>query len=185
MFSIISNPRYLKDPWNYVDWMAFILSLIYFIDIYVEDDSDWSHGLAPFLLVIVFYRNFSQIRVISYFNMFVGIINIIIQKLIVFFLILFYFYLTTSLLMVYLFREQDVKTNFQIAYLWTLFGGFFREDYYPNYAVVAILFSSLIVTVLLLNILIAYLSNLFSRLEEQQHVNDLKEKAGKIGRAHV
>ena len=83
--------------------------------------------------------------------------------------------------MVRLLPEQSKLTSFRAAYLWTLFGAIEGEDFTSGqFVTIAILFGTIIVTIILLNILIAYLSNVFSRLEEQQLVNDLKEKASMI-----
>ena len=108
-------------------------------------------------------------------------INIIIQKLVIFFVILVYFYVSSALLMLRLDPHNNFFENLSNAYVWTLFGGIGGEDFKSyKYAGIAIIFGTIIITVILLNILIAFLSNLFSRLEEQQSVNDLKEKASMI-----
>jgi hypothetical protein len=95
-----------------------------------------------------------------------------------FFLILLYFYMTSSLLMIKLFKGKSIQYVFEKTYVLTLFGGLSSEDFneYP-FAAISIIFGTLMITIVLLNILIAYLSNLFSRLEDCQLINDYKEKA--------
>ena len=46
-----------------------------------------------------------------------------------------------------------------------------------SYVTIAVVFGTVIVTIVMLNILIAFLSNEFSRLQDEQKINDLKEKA--------
>ena len=173
--------RYLKDLWNYIDWAVFILLLVYFFVYHDQPDSNANKVIAPMSLVFVYYRNFSHLRVIDQFTTLVGMINIIIQKLVFFFIIMIYFYIASAFLMIRLLPEQSKLTSFRTAYLWTLFGAIEEEDFASGcFVTIAILFGTIIVTIILLNILIAYLSNVFSRLEDQQKVNDLKEKASMI-----
>lgn len=143
--------------------------------------SDANKILASFSLLFVYYRSFSYLRIIDAFTTLIGMINTIIIKLLVFFFILFYLFIATGLVMVKLNKEKTVLENFQIAYLWTFFGGVEGSDFqeFP-YSTITILFGTILVTVVLLNILIAYLSNLFSRLEDQQRASDFREKASMI-----
>lgn len=66
---------------------------------------------------------------------------------------------------------------FRNAYIWILFGGVGEEDFELEWSAVPLVFSGILVSVLILNIIIAYLSNEFSRLEELQFVNNWKQKA--------
>jgi hypothetical protein len=62
------------------------------------------------------------------------------------------------------------------AYVFAFFGGVGAEDFTLfEYSAIPIVFSTLIVTVVLMNILIAFLSNAFSKLEEEQKINQLRE----------
>jgi hypothetical protein len=135
--------------------------------------------MGAMLMIIVYYRAFSYLQMLDVFTALVGIINIIIQKLIIFFIILFYFYIATGLLIYKIDPENNLKMSFMHAYYFTLFGGVDDNSFTMfSYVSIPIVFGTLMVSVILLNVLIAFLSNLFSRLEEQQLVNDLKEKAG-------
>lgn len=170
------------DPWNIIDWACFILLLVYF---YHSQDDDIDHFqeqlMAIVSLLVVYYRNFSYLRVIKPLTTFVGIITVVFQKLVVFGFILFYFYLVTALLMVRLFPDDDPWECFGNAYFWAFFGAASPEDFQRSpFAVIVIVFGSIIVTVILLNILIAYLSNIFCRLEDQQHIDYFREKAAMI-----
>ena len=167
--------------WNYVDWGIYVLLLVYFFGYSDKPDSKENQLIAPIAMILVLYRSFSQMRVIDAFTSLVGMINIIIQKLLVFFIILIYFYVSTAFLMIRLLPENSNRRNFEMAYLWTLFGAIEADDFSSApYISIAIIFGTIIVTVIMLNILIAYLSNVFSRLEEQQSLNDLREKASMI-----
>ena len=137
--------------------------------------------MAAVSLLLMYYRSFSYLRVIDLFTTLIGIINVIIIKLLAFFFVLIYLYVATALVMIKLNPEQTKAENFEVAYVWSFFGGIGGEDFKEfKYSTIAILFGTLLITIVLLNVLIAYLSNLFSRLEEQQYANDLKEKASLI-----
>jgi hypothetical protein len=176
---LVYNPlKYFLDIWNIIDWLLFILILVYFYVINKNNESDASRVMGSLLMIVVYYRAFSYLQMIDVFTALVGIINIIIQKLIIFFIILFYFYIATALLLIKIDPENSIKMNFMHAYYWTLFGGVDDGSFTLfNYVSISIVFGTLMVSIILLNVLIAFLSNLFSRLEEQQLVNDLKEKA--------
>ena len=175
---LLTNARYLSDPWNYVDWCLFGILLTYFLRYHQDTDSVTNKLLGTLSLVVMYYRSFTHLRVFGAFTTLIGMINVIIQKLMVFFALLLYFYATTGLLMIKLDPTQDKLKSIQSAYVWTMFGGVESSDFDDfNYGSIAIIFGTLIVTVVLLNILIAFLSNLFSRLEDQQRANDLREKA--------
>ena len=77
--------------------------------------------------------------------------------------------------------DHNIISNLRDGYAWTIFGGIGGDDLDKyTMASIPIIFGTLIITVILLNILIAFLSNVFSRLEEQQSINNLKEKASMI-----
>ena len=176
--SLLANLRYLRDPWNYVDWSLFCILLTYFFRFHQEANSTGNKLLGTASLIILYYRSFTHFKVFGAFTTLIGMINMIIQKLMVFFALLLYFYAATGLLMIKLDPTKDKIKSIQSAYVWTMFGGVESSDFEDfNYGSIAIIFGTLMVTVVLLNILIAFLSNLFSRLEDQQRVNGLREKA--------
>jgi hypothetical protein len=155
---------------------------IYYLKFHLENPiSNGNKILSAFSLLFVYYRSFSYLRIIDAFTTLIGIINTIIVRLLIFFFILFYLFTATGLVMIKLNNEATVLTNFEVAYVWTFFGGVEGGDFKEfQYSTITIMFGTILVTVVLLNVLIAYLSNLFSRLEDQQHANDLREKASMI-----
>ena len=153
--------------------------LVYFYVVDSKSNSDSARVMGSLLMIVVYYRAFSYLQMLDVFTALVGIINIIIQKLVIFFLILFYFYIVTALLLYKIDPENSLKMSFMHAYYWTLFGGVDDQGFTMfNFATIPIVFGTLMASVILLNVLIDFLSNLLSRLQEQQLVNDLKEKAG-------
>lgn len=179
---LVYNPlKYFLDIWNIIDWLLFILILVYFYVINKNQETDAARVMGSMLMIVVYYRAFSYLQMLDSFTALVGIINIIIQKLIIFFIILFYFYIATALLIIKIDPENSIKMSFMHAYYFTLFGGVDDNSFTMfNYVSIPIVFGTLMVSIVLLNVLIAFLSNLFSRLEEQQLVNDLKEKASLV-----
>lgn len=107
-------------------------------------------------------------------------ITIIVRRLVVFFLLLFYTYLGVSFLMVKLGGNTNTSIFFRDVYYWIMLGSVEDNAFDVSYSAIAVVLGSMFVTIVLLNILVAYLSNLFSRLEEQQKVQELKERAALI-----
>lgn len=143
--------------------------------------SDANKILGSVGLMMMLYRSFSYLRIIDSFTTLIGMINTIIQKLFIFFAILIYFFVSSGLLIIKLNPQENSILSLGNAYVWTFFGGIEGSDFKNfDYAGIAMIFGTVMVTIILLNILIAFLSNLFSRLEDQQKSNDLKEKASMI-----
>ena len=118
-------------------------------------------------LLVTLYRSFSHLRVLDPFTFLVGMINTIVLKLLTFFFILAYFCVATGLLVMKLRPQEHLISSLSNAYVWTLFGGIEGDDFHAfDFAGIPIFFGTIMVTVVLLNLLIAYLSNLFSRLED-------------------
>ena len=132
------------------------------------------------ILIFVFYRGFSFLRIFDMFTSLVGMIIIILKRLTVFFLILVYLYLCSSVLVIKLTGTLTITKTFGDVYYWIILASI--EDYAFDvpYAAIPIVIGSIFVTIIIINMLIAYLSNLFSRLEEQQRVQELTERASLI-----
>lgn len=156
--------------------------ICYFLFYHKEPvQSDINKVLGSVGLIMMFYRSFSYLRIIDAFTTLIGMINTIIQKLVIFFLILIYFFVASGILILKLNPQGKPILNMGNAYVWTFFGGIEGDDFLKfDYAGLAMIFGTVMVTIILLNILIAFLSNLFSRLEDKQKSNDLKEKASMI-----
>ena len=129
------------------------------------------------VLLFAYYRGFSYLRIFDAFITLVGIINTIVGQLVVFFVVLFYAYFMVAMLMVRLDNTDNLNLRFQEVYYWVFLGSVEGEAFDIEFSYVAIVVGSLFLTIVMLNILIAYLSNLFSRLGDQQKVNTLRQKA--------
>lgn len=127
--------------------------------------------LVQFLLV------FYSLQVFSALSWMINIVNDISWKMVPFVLVISLFYLSTVLAMSFLEPEQPRADFFRNAYFWVLFAGVGEEDFSVQWSAVPLVFSGLLVTVLILNVIIAYLSNEFSRLEEKQFLNNWRQKA--------
>lgn len=181
-YSAFKIKRYFEEAWNYIDWICFTMLICYYV-IYQKQQtsSDVTRILGSAGLMVMYYRSFSYLRIIDSFTTLIGMINTIIQKLIIFFLILIYFFVTSGLLIMKLNPKENSILSLGNAYVWTFFGGIEGSDFESyDFAGIPIIFGTVMVTIILLNILIAFLSNLFSRLEDQQKSNNLKEKASMI-----
>jgi hypothetical protein len=98
-------------------------------------------------------------------------------QLVVFFIVLFYAYFMIAMLMIRLDNSDNFNIRFQEVYYWVFLGSVEGEAFDIEFSYISIVIGSVFLTIVMLNILIAYLSNLFSRLEDQQKVNSLRQKA--------
>ena len=163
----------------YIELLTHVATILYFTLLFYEYNSMSNQLVGMAIILLIFYRGFFLLRIFSAFTSLVGIINTVIKKLVSFFLILFYAYLMIIILMSKLSNTGTID-HIRDVYYWVFLGGIGGESFDMKYSAIPIIIGSLVITVVLLNILIAYLSNVFSRLEDQQKVTDLKEKADLI-----
>jgi hypothetical protein len=181
MFTYVSyKPQiYFKDFFVYIEMTVHIGIFLYSYLLDDHTDELYSRITAFFLLVFIYYRGLLFLQIFDAFTTLIGIINTIIKELLSFFFVLFYAYVMIVVLVNKLDKSNDVYVKFRDTYYWAILGGVDDDAFEGKEEIflAAVLIGSLFVTIILLNILIAYLSNLFSRLEDQQRVSDLKQKA--------
>lgn len=132
------------------------------------------------ILIFVFFRGFSFLRIFDIFTTLIGMVTIIVRRLTVFFILLAYTYICFSILVIKLTGTNNLVKTFGDVYYWIVLASIEDNAFFKPYTAIPIVLGSMFVTLVLLNILIAYLSNLFSRLEEQQRVQELKQRAALI-----
>ena len=180
VYSTYKPSLYFFDFYNIVDWLIFILSLIYLFYLYKEPTKDLNKVYNILLLIVIYYRGLTLMRIFNGFTTLIGILNIIFMRLIIFFIVIFYVYFSTAFV-VFRLNEGTEKTDILTAIYYQIVLGSVEGDAFEyKYAVIPVVFGSMILTIFLINVLIAYLSNLFSRLEEQQKFQEMKEKADLI-----
>ena len=71
--------HYLKDLWNYIDWIFFIVTFIYPMSLQgaTHREGPLNRLLGVVILVLMYYRGFSFLRIFDYFTSLVGMINTI------------------------------------------------------------------------------------------------------------
>lgn len=176
--------------WNWFDWICYASLIFYYLYFHSEtkiqniSNQEVSYENKIFVsisLLILYYRFFIYLKVIHVFTNFIGMINIIFLKLLAFFGIMFYVFMSLGFVMIKLNGNDTILKTFETAYVWLFLGGVEVGDFENfKFAIIIIFFGTVLMTIVLLNVLIAYLSNIFGRLEEQQNVNYLKEKASMI-----
>jgi hypothetical protein len=174
----VLKPRiYFTDWGNYIDWGIYILLLIYFGQYHDESKPGAANKIFSSLgLILLYYRCFWYLRIFKRFTYLVGMIHTIIKKLIFFFVIVFYFLAVALLLLIKLDSKDKVFSKVSNVYDFSLFGGLGSGDFEEfDFTFIAVVFGNIIVGVILMNLLIAYLSNEFSRLEEQHRRTNLNE----------
>lgn len=180
IISFISfNPaRYFKDIINLFDILILIGSVV-FLSIYsaANEGTNWYRVYGIVIKSMIYYRGFYYLKIFDPFTTIVGMINIIIVKIYAFLIIVIYFYFACVIILIGITNTDSVIDHLRDIYIWVVFGGIDQDSFAVNLSFLVVGLGTILVTVILLNILIAYLSNLFSSLEETQTLDDLREKA--------
>lgn len=177
---MVYKPKlYFLSVLNWIDLFLFTF-LVYYL--YGKQPNETVHRFNGTLVLMgLYYRGFMYLTIIRSFTSLVGIINTIISKILIFLFILVYFFLASSMIFRQLDSSFESYQYFFISYIWVLFGGVEKSDLDTNfYIIIPIFFGTIFINIILLNVLIAYLSNLFSRLEEEQEVKRLQRQASII-----
>ena len=173
--------RYFREFTNVFDLLALTGSTIYLLLFSAENQGrDWFKVTGLLIHFVVFYRGFNYLKIFDTFRTNVKMINIIIFKIYAFMAIMLYFYLVIVVLMIDLTSPEDTVGHVRNVYFWVLFGGIEDSSFEVRLSFIVIFLGTMLISVILLNILIAYLSNLFSSLEEKQVLENLREKAGLV-----
>ena len=147
----------------------------------LERSIDINNIIAIIAYFIMMMRFFSYFRLINAFSSLVGIIMIIIRKLALFLFIIAYFFFTFLLLARYFDHEKKFDETIFFMYAWMILGGVDGSHLKQfQYSWLIIVIGTIFMSIILMNIIIAYLSNVFSRLEEEHTINMIKEKASMI-----
>jgi hypothetical protein len=173
--------KYFSDFVNFVDIFILLGSIIYLL---MFDQTIWNptvkqvYGLC--IHFVVYYRGFYYLKIFDAFTTIVGIINVIIIKIYSFFIIVVYFYLAFTALLLQINGKESIIFALRDIYIWAVFGGIESDSFEVYLSFIVVVLSTALISIILLNILIAYLSNLFSSLEENQAFDELREKASLI-----
>lgn len=172
---------YFKDFINYFDLIILIGSTIYLF-IFRNNllNATFKSIFGIFIHLCVYYRGFFYLKIFDSFTTIVGIINTINIKIYAFMAIIVYFYLVFTTLLIEITSKDYIIKNLRDIYIWAVFGGFDSDSFEVYLSFIVVVISTVLMSVILLNVLIAYLSNLFSSLEETQALDELREKASLI-----
>jgi len=110
----------------------------------------------------------------------IGIINTIVGESLSFFGVMFYAYFVI-LFLLYRVEPSDTFLNkMRDAYIFTFFGGVEQDHFEAKYIFFPMFVGTMVVTIILLNVLIAFMSNVYNKMEMQQSFISLKEKASML-----
>ena len=162
---------------NFLDW-TLLFYLVIHILVIQEYSSEFYIKLSTTVsLILLIFRCFLSLQIFQAFSAIIGIIIRIIFKLGPFFLIVLFFYTSTSIMYYSLDTSMENNLVLKNIYIWTIFAGIDDATFDVSLSVIPVIFGTAIISVVLMNILIAYLSNEYSRLEERQIIAGLKTKA--------
>lgn len=173
------NPRYFRDINNYIDILIASLLVVHIFEDSVFESQESIHlklfrGCVVFLLMI---RTLVYLSVFKTFRTLTGIISKVCLRIVPFMVITGFFYLTSLLLFAIMNQSVSLGDLFTFMYIWLIHGGIDQDTFQEQMNYVSVMFGTLLVTIVLMNIMIAYLSNEYSRLEEKQHLDDFRNKA--------
>ena len=185
---------YFTSSQNVIDLSIVLFIIVYFsIKHKIQVQTDKLISMA--VLLLVYYRGFLYLRVIPMMTYHVRIVHTIIRKMFFFLFMLFYFYFCFMLIFMRLQvtdgdddddddggSSSDRDTNYYLmSYVWIIYGGMDTSGLGQNYPVaVALIVGNILITIILVNILIAFLANLYNRLEEEEHIRKYQEMAAVV-----
>lgn len=175
------NPSlYFGDFWNYIDVFALVLGFLFFAGLHEAARAGSAVFIALILMLLIYYRGFSYLRFFDSFTSMIGMINTIVGESVAFFAMLFYAYFVIFFLLIRVDPGDGVLNKLRDAYIFTLFGGVEQDHFEAKYIFFPIVIGTMIVTIILLNVLIAFMSNVYNRMELRQEITSLKEKASML-----
>jgi hypothetical protein len=110
----------------------------------------------------------------------IGIINTIVGSSVSFFGVLFYTYFVIFFLLIRVDPGDTIINKMRDAYIFTFFGGVEQDHFEARYIFFPMVIGTMIVTIILLNVLIAFMSNVYNKMEAQQVVVGLKERSSML-----
>ena len=177
---------YWKDKYNILDMFILILSIVYYvIQMRYSEQESWKVHfdklVGSLLMILMYFRLFTFFWMITIFGILVGMITTIMMELIPYLIILIYFVVAGILVTRKIEEENTFFKSVEEMYIFGLFGGLDGESFGSDtYKFIPVIFVTMLIAVVLMNIMIAYLSNLFSKLEEDQSIIELRHKASLI-----
>ena len=181
----LTGSNYIKDPWNYIDFIRTSLCFIYTYCVF----TDFSKFITNQLLVSVTFV--TMVRGISYFRLFnntrymINLLSEVIKDIKSFLILLTYstysfaliYFIMVNNIMRYRDPENYEPGTFseymQNAYLLNL--GNFSTDNYEAFEWMIFFFASVINPLIMLNLLISIMGDTFGRVKEEQAIADMKE----------
>lgn len=179
--------RFSNNYLNFID-VATIPLVLYFM--FIPTNQSKTYGVKLmflFVLFLLFFRGITHLSIIPTFTSIIKIVNTIIIKMIPFLIMVFVFYVSIVFMVIYIRNEDnngdDLNDRLTIAdcfirvYYWVIFGGLGDADFKLDLSMVPLIIGPVFIGVILINIMIGFLSNEYSRLEELQKVKNLIYKA--------
>jgi hypothetical protein len=172
--------EYFGDFWNYIDIAALCLAFSFFMKLHEQATGGAAIFIALILLLLIYYRGFSYLRLFDSFTSMIGMINTIVGESAAFFTTLFYAYFVVFFLLIRVDPGDSILNKLRDAYIFSLFGGVEQDHFEAKYIFFPMVIGTMIVTIILLNVLIAFMSNIYDREARRQEITSMKEKASML-----
>ena len=171
---------YFGDFWNYIDFFALIFAFLFFNALHEQATEGGPVFIALFLMLLIYYRGFSYFRYFDTFTSMIGTINTIVAESLSFFGVMFYTYFVILFLLYRVDPGDSFINKMRDAYIFTFFGGVEQDHFEARFIFFPMVIGTMIVTIILLNVLIAFMSNVYNKMEETQVVRSLTEKGSML-----
>ena len=179
-FCTYDPKEYFGDFWNYIDVFALILAFSFFLKLHEQATEGAAVFIALILMLLIYYRGFSYLRLFDSFTSMIGMINTIVGESAAFFGTLFYAFFVIFFMLIRVDPGDGVLNKLRDTYIFTLFGGVEQDHFEARFIFFPIVIGTMIVTIILLNVLIAFMSNIYDREAKRQEITSLREKASMI-----
>jgi hypothetical protein len=184
---LVESPKkYIRDVWNILDVARIMLS---YVLIYYQQNGDESVILEQMLTILYWARAVTYFRIFDKTRYLIRMIIETFGDIVPFLLIFFTATFTFALLFFITTQSDSLAVTFVNAYKLNFndFSGFLSDNWSTQdlNAIFWVIFfiSSIMNPIVLLNMLIAIMSDTYDRVQEDQVVADCKEMAGLIMQA--
>lgn len=184
---ITSGIDYFKDFWNYIDFLRSISVISMFcLDILLQSHS-WSSNLYAIVLFFSLFRGYAYFRLIKQTRYYINLIGAVFIDIIPFITILLYSTVGFGLIF-FAINQSDPSNNAADLYIrgsWEMNLGSFSTEGYSNLLYIFFIMQTLMNPIIMFNLLVAIMSDTFSRVSSGSKIAENKELASMVLEAEL
>jgi hypothetical protein len=168
---------FFNDTWNNIDMIKILTTFLYLLhqiddDVLDKDEND-ANLIAAIAVLFNWFRLIGFFRVIPMFRYYIRMIIEITKQSVPFLILFFSFVLAFTFVLIGL-RGDDFEDTWMISY--RLSYGDFEEEYVGEHERFIFVLATIALPLILLNLIIAIMSDIYERVSENQAVADVRER---------